>query len=158
MNFIVSPALILCLVLMTLIPRWALNLFSPLVNLVPGCVGETPYYCDPIFCTVRYLPGGTDENQENPACWHSWSFSIDMNPQSPKYKAGTLPLNCEIWQQDVFLLDLLNVMALVGLDTKLRDFHRILTAGINKYTCSVNFGLKWQTLILMRQIHMKCFT
>jgi len=43
-----------------------------------------------------YLPRRTDENQENPACQHSWSFSIDMNPESPKYKAGMLPLNYEI--------------------------------------------------------------
>ena len=35
-------------------------------------------------------------------------------------------------------------MALFGLDTKLRDFHVILTVAVNKYViiCSVNFGLK----------------
>jgi len=43
------------------------------------------------------------------------------------------------------------MMALFRLDTKLHDFHIILTAAINKYVsiCSVNFGLKWQKLIMM---------
>jgi len=44
-----------------------------------------------------YLPGGTGENQDNTACQHSWSCSIDMNPESPKHKAGMVPLNYEVW-------------------------------------------------------------